>query len=303
MRRLLRCGIGLLAVMLAVSGRARRYDSFRRHPAADRARRDDRHAADAGHPVRGGEGQRRRRRARQQDRDPVRGQSGEAGPVDPQLQQAGRPAEGAGDLHRVIPGRRWRWRRWRRARRSCWSMPAPRPTSWPPRRRIWSTRFRPSAMRSRCFSKYLVGEGKKRGAILFENDAAGIAGRDDFVKYFPEAGGTILAQEPTQFGQTDFRPGAAETGRRQTRRDAGVDHRRPAANGAAIQAAWAEFHRRRNDVLRRSGHHRRPRVRRVSSTPRCGSMRRPNWRPNSRRSTARTWSSSSASTTTRSRSC
>jgi branched-chain amino acid transport system substrate-binding protein len=58
----------------------------------------------------------------------------------------------------------------------------------------------------KVISKYLVSEGKKQGAILFENDAAGIAGRDDYQKYFPEAGGTILAQEPTQFGQTDFRP-------------------------------------------------------------------------------------------------
>jgi branched-chain amino acid transport system substrate-binding protein len=58
----------------------------------------------------------------------------------------------------------------------------------------------------KVLSKYLIGEGKKQGAILFENDAAGIAGRDDFVKYFPEAGGTVLSQEPTQFGQTDFRP-------------------------------------------------------------------------------------------------
>jgi branched-chain amino acid transport system substrate-binding protein len=58
----------------------------------------------------------------------------------------------------------------------------------------------------RVLSKYLIGDGKKQGAVLFENDAAGIAGRDDFQKYFPEAGGTILAQEPSQFGQTDYRP-------------------------------------------------------------------------------------------------
>ena len=32
-------------------------------------------------------------------------------------------------------------------------------------------------------SKYLVGEGKKKAGILFENDAAGIAGRDDYLKY------------------------------------------------------------------------------------------------------------------------
>ena len=58
----------------------------------------------------------------------------------------------------------------------------------------------------KVISKYLISEGKKQGAILYENDAAGIAGRDDFVKYFPKAGGTILSQEPSQFGQTDYRP-------------------------------------------------------------------------------------------------
>ena len=55
-------------------------------------------------------------------------------------------------------------------------------------------------------SKYVIGEGKKKAVILFENGAAGIAGRDDYVDAFPKAGGTIIAQEPTQFGQTDFRP-------------------------------------------------------------------------------------------------
>ena len=58
----------------------------------------------------------------------------------------------------------------------------------------------------KILSKYLISEGKKQGTILFENDAAGIAGRDDFVKLFPAAGGTILSQEPAQFGQTDYRP-------------------------------------------------------------------------------------------------
>jgi branched-chain amino acid transport system substrate-binding protein len=55
-------------------------------------------------------------------------------------------------------------------------------------------------------SKYLISDGKKRAAIMFENDAAGMSGRDDYLKSFPDAGGTILAQEATQFGQTDFRP-------------------------------------------------------------------------------------------------
>lgn len=55
-------------------------------------------------------------------------------------------------------------------------------------------------------SKWLAGEGKKKAAIMFENDAAGMSGRDDYLKFFPESGGTIAAQEATQFGQTDFRP-------------------------------------------------------------------------------------------------
>ncbi len=58
----------------------------------------------------------------------------------------------------------------------------------------------------KVLSKYLAKQGKLRGAILFENDAAGIAGRDDYMKYYPESGGTVLAQEPSQFGQTDYRP-------------------------------------------------------------------------------------------------
>jgi len=58
----------------------------------------------------------------------------------------------------------------------------------------------------KVLSKYLVADGKKKAAILFENDAAGISGRDDYIRYFPAAGGTIATQEPTQFGQTDFRP-------------------------------------------------------------------------------------------------
>jgi branched-chain amino acid transport system substrate-binding protein len=55
-------------------------------------------------------------------------------------------------------------------------------------------------------SNWLISQGKKRAAIMFENDAAGMSGRDDYLKSFPEAGGSILAQEATQFGQTDFRP-------------------------------------------------------------------------------------------------
>jgi branched-chain amino acid transport system substrate-binding protein len=55
-------------------------------------------------------------------------------------------------------------------------------------------------------TKWLVDQGKKNGAILFENDAAGMSGRDDYLRSFPDAGGKVLAQEASQFGQTDFRP-------------------------------------------------------------------------------------------------
>src|SRR5476651_1968074 len=73
-------------------------------------------------------------------------------------------------------------------------------------------------------TKYLAGEGKKQAAILFENDAAGISGRDDYVDAFPKAGGTILT------GANAVRPDRlpariVETGGCETRRDAGVDHR------------------------------------------------------------------------------
>jgi branched-chain amino acid transport system substrate-binding protein len=54
--------------------------------------------------------------------------------------------------------------------------------------------------------KYLRAHGKSTAAVLYENDAAGIGGRDDFVKDFKADGGKIVAQEPVQFGQTDFRP-------------------------------------------------------------------------------------------------
>ena len=55
-------------------------------------------------------------------------------------------------------------------------------------------------------SKWLVKNGKKKIAILFENSAAGISGRDNYVSTLTAAGATIVAQEPSQFGQTDFRP-------------------------------------------------------------------------------------------------
>src|SRR6202789_3950462 len=44
----------------------------------------------------------------------------------------------------------------------------------------------------KVLSKYLATEGKTKAAILFENDAAGISGRDDYLEYFPKAGGSIV---------------------------------------------------------------------------------------------------------------
>jgi branched-chain amino acid transport system substrate-binding protein len=63
-----------------------------------------------------------------------------------------------------------------------------------------------SAAEVGIMAKYLVALGKTKAAVLWENDAAGIGGRDDFMEAFPKAGGTIIANEPTQFGQTDYRP-------------------------------------------------------------------------------------------------
>ena len=110
----------------------------------------------------------------------------------------------------------------------------------------------------KVISKYLIGEGKKQGAILFENDAAGIAGRDDFVKFFPEAGGTILSQEPTQFGQTDYRPALLKLA------DAKPEVMLVSITAGLLQMAQQyrqlglQVHRRRHDLLLRPGHHRRP---------------------------------------------
>ena len=44
-------------------------------------------------------------------------------------------------------------------------------------------------------SRWAVRDGKKKAGILFENGAAGMAGRDDYLKSFAEAGGTVVAQE------------------------------------------------------------------------------------------------------------
>ncbi len=56
-------------------------------------------------------------------------------------------------------------------------------------------------------SGYLVHEARKTtAAILFENDSAGISGRDDFTETFKALGGKVLAAEPVPFGETNYRP-------------------------------------------------------------------------------------------------
>jgi branched-chain amino acid transport system substrate-binding protein len=47
---------------------------------------------------------------------------------------------------------------------------------------------------------------KKTAAIIYENVAAGIDGKDYFKKAFEQMGGKVLIEEPVEFGQTNFRP-------------------------------------------------------------------------------------------------
>ena len=54
--------------------------------------------------------------------------------------------------------------------------------------------------------KWMAKKGYKNAAILFENGTSGISGRDDYRKYCGDAGIKIVAEETSQFGQTDFRP-------------------------------------------------------------------------------------------------
>jgi branched-chain amino acid transport system substrate-binding protein len=58
---------------------------------------------------------------------------------------------------------------------------------------------------AQVLAKYATAKVGKKAAIVYENAAAGIDGRDDFRKYFEEAGGEIIAEEPVEFGQTNYR--------------------------------------------------------------------------------------------------
>lgn len=54
-------------------------------------------------------------------------------------------------------------------------------------------------------AKFVVKKLGTRATIVYENAAAGIDGKNDFKKYFEAAGGTILGEEPVEFGQTNYR--------------------------------------------------------------------------------------------------
>ena len=55
-------------------------------------------------------------------------------------------------------------------------------------------------------AKFVTEKIGKTAAIIYENAAAGNDGRNDFKATFEAAGGTILAEEPIEFGQTNYRP-------------------------------------------------------------------------------------------------
>ena len=61
----------------------------------------------------------------------------------------------------------------------------------------------PVAAETAVLVRHLRAEGKKTAVILHDNTAAGLSGRDDFADLFTQAGGTILAQEQSLFGQTE----------------------------------------------------------------------------------------------------
>ncbi len=55
-------------------------------------------------------------------------------------------------------------------------------------------------------AKFVFEKLGKTAALLYENASAGRSGRDGFAKAFEALGGKIVADEPTEFGQTNYRP-------------------------------------------------------------------------------------------------
>ncbi len=93
-------------------------------------------------------------------------------------------------------------------------------------------------MRSRCISKYVDRRGQEeRLPSCSRTTPPASPAATTIVKSFPEAGGTIVAQEPTQFGQTDFRPALLKLADAKPEVMLVSITAGAAADGAAIQAA------------------------------------------------------------------
>jgi branched-chain amino acid transport system substrate-binding protein len=58
---------------------------------------------------------------------------------------------------------------------------------------------------AQVIAEFTLDKVGKRAAIIYENGAAGIDSRDDFAAHFKEVGGEIVADEPVEFGQTNYR--------------------------------------------------------------------------------------------------
>lgn len=58
---------------------------------------------------------------------------------------------------------------------------------------------------------YAANNLGKSAAVIYENAAAGVSGRDSFKKFFEAAGGRIIADEPVEFGQTNYRAALLKT--------------------------------------------------------------------------------------------
>jgi branched-chain amino acid transport system substrate-binding protein len=60
---------------------------------------------------------------------------------------------------------------------------------------------------TKVLARYIYDKvGARNVAVIYENAAAGTDGRNDFVEAFKKLGGTIVADEAIEFGQTNYRP-------------------------------------------------------------------------------------------------
>ena len=236
MRRGIRLAWAVLAVALSLGPRPRRRaDPLRRHPAVDRPGRADRHAGDARHPVRHRSGQRQGRR--HGHKIEVLFEDNQAKPDQSvlQLQQAGRPAARAGDLHRLFrPVARHgaAGHAQEGAAGQCRRAGRQAGTASP-----YLINTLPTiGDEIKVLSKYLFARARRRPPSCTRTTPPASPAATTSWTPFPKAGGTILAQEPTQFGQTDYRPALLKLADAKPEVMLVVDHRRHGADGAAVQA-------------------------------------------------------------------